>query len=38
MFTKLFSRRLWSRDFVLIVLVCTIASYTNSTFMTLLPV
>lgn len=38
MFTKLFSRRLWSRDFILIVLVCTIASYTNSTFMTLLPV
>ena len=38
MFTKMFSRKLWSRDFVLIVLVCTIASYTNSTFMTLLPV
>ena len=38
MFTKMFSRRLWSRDFILIVLVCTIASYTNSTFMTLLPV
>lgn len=38
MFAKLFSRRLWSRDFILIVLVCTIASYTNSTFMTLLPV
>lgn len=38
MFSKLFSRRLWSRDFILIVLVCTIASYTNSTFLTLLPV
>lgn len=38
MFAKLFSRRLWSRDFILIVFVCTIASYTNSTFMTLLPV
>lgn len=38
MFAKLFSRRLWSRDFILIVFVCTIASYTNGTFMTLLPV
>lgn len=38
MVSKLFSRRLWSRDFILIVLVCSIASYTNSTFMTLLPV
>ncbi len=38
MFTKMFSPRLWSRDFVLILLVSTIASYTNGIFMTLLPV
>lgn len=38
MFAKMFSRRLWNRDFVLILLVSTIASYTNSIFISLLPV
>lgn len=38
MYAKMFSRRLWSRDFILILLVCSIASYTNSIFISLLPV
>ena len=38
MFAKMFSRRLWNRDFILVLLVCSIASYTNSIFISLLPV
>lgn len=38
MFVKMFSRRLWNRDFILVLLVCSIASYTNSIFISLLPV
>lgn len=38
MFSKMFSRRLWNRDFILVLLVCSIASYTNSIFISLLPV
>lgn len=38
MFAKMFSRRLWTRDFILVLLVCSIASYTNSIFISLLPV
>jgi len=34
----MFSRRLWNKDFILILLVCSIASYTNSIFISLLPV
>ena len=36
--SHLFSRRLWTKDFVLILLVCTIASYPNSILISLLPV
>lgn len=35
---NMFSRRLWNEDFILILLVCSIASFTNSVFMNLLPV
>lgn len=38
MFTKIFSRRLWNKDFILVFLVSSIASYTNSIFISLLPV
>lgn len=38
MFAKMFSRRLWTKDFILVLLVCSIASYTNSIFISLLPV
>ena len=38
MFAKMFSWRLWNRDFILVLLVCSIASYTNSIFISLLPV
>ena len=38
MLSKMFSRRLWNRDFILVLLVCSIASYTNSIFISLLPV
>lgn len=38
MLAKMFSRRLWTRDFILVLLVCSIASYTNSIFISLLPV
>jgi len=34
----MFSRRLWNKDFILVLLVCSIASYTNSIFISLLPV
>lgn len=35
---NMFSKRLWNKDFILILLVCSIASFTNSVFMNLLPV
>lgn len=38
MFAKMFSRRLWNKDFILILLSCTIATYANSIFISLLPV
>lgn len=38
MLQKMFSRTLWNRDFVLILLISTIATYTNSIFISLLPV
>lgn len=38
MFAKMFSRRLWSRDFILVLLICATGSYTNSIFISLLPV
>lgn len=38
MLQKLFSRRLWNRDFLLLLLACTIATYPNSIFTSLLPV
>lgn len=38
MLSKMFSRRLWNQDFILVLLVCSIASYTNSIFISLLPV
>ena len=36
--SNLFSRRLWSKDFILILLICTIASYPNSILISMLPV
>lgn len=36
--SNLFSRRLWNRDFVLVLLISTLASYPNSIFISLLPV
>lgn len=38
MLQKMFSRRLWNRDFLLLLLACTIATYPNSIFISLLPV
>ena len=36
--SNVFSRRLWSKDFVLILLICTIASYPNRILISMLPV
>ena len=36
--SNLFSRKLWSKDFILILLICTIASYPNSILISVLPV
>lgn len=36
--SNIFSKRLWKKDFILIILVCCIASYPNSILQTLLPV
>lgn len=38
MHSTMFSRRLWNRDFVLVLLISTLASYPNSIFISLLPV
>lgn len=38
MIRSMFSRRLWTKDFILIFLISSIASYTNSIFISLLPV
>lgn len=36
--SRIFSRRLWNKDFILINLICCIASYPNSILQTVLPV
>ena len=38
MHSTMFSRGLWNRDFVLVLLISTLASYPNSIFISLLPV